>query len=85
MAADTRHTDGQSATTLDARGLACPMPVLKAKKAIRRIAVGDGLTVLATDPGARADFETFCEVTGHGLEGIDEHDGVLTIRLRRAK
>ena len=61
---------------LDARGLKCPLPVLRARKAMQRLAPGDVLRVLATDPGAVKDFQAFCEATGHELlesrEGADE-------------
>lgn len=53
--------------TLDARGLKCPLPVLKAKKAMRPLAAGDTLTVIATDPSAPKDFEEFCAATGFVL------------------
>lgn len=53
--------------TLDARGLKCPLPVLKAKKAMKPLAAGDTLTVIATDPSAPKDFEEFCAATGFAL------------------
>lgn len=68
---------------LDVKGLACPLPVLKAKKAIRALAPGEVLEVEATDPGAVKDFAEFCRVTGHSLLGHDEKDGVFTFRIRR--
>ena len=52
---------------LDARGLNCPLPILRAKKAIAGMAEGDVLKVLATDPGAVKDFEAFCRQTGNEL------------------
>lgn len=55
------------AETLDARGLKCPLPVLRARKAIRGIAKGEELEVLATDPGAVTDFQAFSDATGHEL------------------
>lgn len=85
MTVEGPQSDTAIGHLLDTRGLACPLPVLKAKKAIRGVPVGEILTILATDPGARPDFETFSDVTGHGLEGIEEEAGVLTIRLRRAR
>lgn len=63
--------------TLDATGLICPLPILKAKKAIKSVPEGGRLEVLATDPGAKADFETFCELTGHSMVEQSEEDGVL--------
>ena len=50
--------------TLDATGLLCPLPVLKARRALKPIAPGGVLEVLATDPGAVKDFEHFCSTTG---------------------
>lgn len=53
--------------TLDARGLKCPMPILRARKALGALQPGATLEVLATDPGAVADFDAFCRTTGHVL------------------
>jgi tRNA 2-thiouridine synthesizing protein A len=62
--------------TMDARGLKCPLPVLKARKAMKSLQPGDILIVLTTDPGAPGDFRHFCEATGHRLIDIkDESDG----------
>jgi tRNA 2-thiouridine synthesizing protein A len=55
------------AKTLDATGLLCPLPILKAKKALAEVPKGGTLEVLATDPGSVADFEAFCRTTGHTL------------------
>jgi len=53
--------------TLDATGLSCPLPVLKARKALREMAVGQTLEVLTTDPGALEDIPQFCASAGHIL------------------
>lgn len=53
--------------TLDAKGLNCPLPILKAKKALSAMAPGATLEVLATDPGAVKDFQAFSRTTGHEL------------------
>lgn len=53
--------------TLDTSGLNCPLPILKAKKALSGMAKGTTLEVIATDPGAGQDFEAFCRATGHTL------------------
>jgi tRNA 2-thiouridine synthesizing protein A len=53
--------------TLDAQGLNCPLPILKAKKALKDIPAGETLRVLATDPGSVADFQAFCRTTGNEL------------------
>jgi tRNA 2-thiouridine synthesizing protein A len=52
---------------LDVKGLNCPLPILRAKKALNSLAVGNTLEVLATDPGAVKDFEAFCRTTGNEL------------------
>jgi tRNA 2-thiouridine synthesizing protein A len=69
--------------TLDAQGLKCPLPVLRARKKIRDVAPGQTLTVLATDPAALRDFEAFCDQTGHSFVSGSESDGVYTIVLKR--
>lgn len=68
---------------LDARGLKCPLPILRARKAMKSLADGDVLVVLATDPGAGPDFEAFCATTGHRLVASSERDGVLTIEIAK--
>ncbi|MBP6115889.1 MAG: sulfurtransferase TusA family protein [Neisseriaceae bacterium] len=63
--------------TLDVKGLNCPMPILKAKKALAKMATGEVLAVLATDKGAPVDFEAFCRQTGHVLLLSDEPEAGL--------
>ena len=70
-------------TVLDMKGLSCPLPVLKANKAIKEILAGEELEILATDPAAPRDFEVFCENTGHTLTSLSEDDGVFTILLTK--
>ena len=72
------------ADTLDARGLKCPLPVLKAKKAMKPLAVGDTLTVIATDPSAPRDFEEFCAATGYALVDNRAADGEFIIVMRKS-
>jgi tRNA 2-thiouridine synthesizing protein A len=70
--------------TLDTTGLLCPLPVLKAKRALRPLAAGAVLEVLATDPGAVEDFKHFCHATGCGLlESSERGDGVLRFLLKK--
>jgi len=69
--------------TLDARDLKCPLPVLKARRVMKKVDAGDLLTVLATDPGAPKDFEHFCATTGCELVESSERDGVYKIVLRK--
>ena len=73
-----------AATILDATGLLCPLPVLKARRALRDVPAGGILEVLATDPGAVKDFEHFCTTTGCELvESGEAPGGVLRFRLRK--
>ena len=69
---------------LDTKGLKCPLPVLKARKAMRDVPAGGVLRVLATDPGAVKDFEHFCKTTGHQLLACRDEAGVLTLEIRKA-
>ncbi len=70
--------------TVDAKGANCPIPILKAKKAIAEVPVGGTLEILATDPGAVADFEAFARQTGHTLVEHSETGGVFRFLLKRA-
>ena len=69
---------------LDAKGLNCPLPILKAKKALKGVAVGQTLEVLATDPGSVADFDAFCRATGNELLESAQNDGVYRFLIKRA-
>jgi len=68
---------------LDTKGLRCPLPVLKARKALKDLASGTVLRVLATDPGAVKDFQAFCKTTGHRLLAQHEEAGVLTFDIEK--
>jgi tRNA 2-thiouridine synthesizing protein A len=72
-------------TELDARGLVCPLPVLRANRALRGLAAGDRLRVLVTDPAAPEDFVRFCATTGHELVASGEagEAGVVAILIRK--
>lgn len=59
------------AEKLDARGLNCPLPVLKTRKAINRLGTGEVLEVLSSDPGSVSDMASFCEQTGNRLVSSD--------------
>ena len=64
-----------AAHTLDARGSACPMPIVKTSQAIKGIAVGDTLEILATDRGAVSDVPAWCTFTGNQLIEQTEEEG----------
>jgi len=72
------------ANTLDATGLRCPLPVLRARKVLKGMPDGAFLDILATDTAAPADFEAFCRETGHSLVNIEQAEDVYTIRVRKA-
>lgn len=71
-------------TILDTKGFNCPIPVLKARRAMRTLEAGDELTLLATDPASMIDVPHFCNTTGHELIDSTEEDGVFTYRIRKA-
>lgn len=68
---------------LDAKGLNCPLPILKAKKALAALPPGGTLEVLATDPGAVKDFAAFSRTTGHELLEQSTEGSVFRFILRR--
>lgn len=70
--------------TLDATGLKCPLPVLKARRAMKELDVGQVLEVRATDPGAVKDFEHFCRTTGDALLESRAEAGIYVFRIRKA-
>lgn len=67
---------------VDASGLNCPLPILRAKKALTGLDAGDVLKVISTDPGSRRDFEAFARQTGHELVRMDESDSSWTFFLK---
>lgn len=67
---------------VDARGMPCPIPVLKTRLEANRMSIGQVLQVLSTDAGTRRDFRTFAEQTGHELIGEAEEEGVFCFWLR---
>lgn len=70
--------------TLDVKGLNCPLPILKAKKALKDLPRGGTLLVLATDPGAVKDFEAFCRSTGNELMESKQEGDVLSFLIKQA-
>jgi len=68
--------------TLDAKGLNCPLPILKARKALKEVPTGGTLEILATDPGAVADFQAFCRQTGTELLEHSEEDSIYRFLIK---
>ena len=68
---------------LDARQLACPLPILRSKKSLSQMSGGQVLKVLATDPESPKDFVVFCRQTGNELLSSVEQDGEFVFLIRR--
>lgn len=75
--------DIEFAKDLDARGLNCPLPILKTKKALAEMASGEVLRVLATDPGSVRDFQAFAKQTGNELLSQSQEETVFTFFMKR--
>ena len=74
----------QADLQLDLSGLNCPLPILRAKKALADMPSGQLLAVIATDPGAPKDFEAFCRQTGNVLlQSETGDDGRFSLLIRR--
>ncbi len=72
------------AQTIDVKGKACPIPVIKTAKAMKELHSGDLLEVLATDPGVEPDMHAWTKQTGNELVSIAQSDGVFRVLLRKA-
>jgi len=70
--------------TLDTKGLNCPLPILKARKALKDVPPGEILEVLSTDPGSVADFQAFCRQTGNELMESTTDDSVYRFLIKRS-
>ena len=75
---------GNIDSELDARGLNCPLPILRAKKALNELTSGQTLKILATDPGSVKDFQAFAKQTGNELLESNEANGQYTFVLKKA-
>ena len=73
----------ESNQTLDVKGLKCPLPILKMKKALKDIEVDQILEVFTTDPSSVADFAAFCRTTGHVLLTNKAVDGIFTFYIKK--
>ncbi|ART77937.1 hypothetical protein B4U37_18695 [Sutcliffiella horikoshii] len=69
---------------LDAKGLACPMPLVKTKKALNEVNVGEILEVITTDKGAKTDLAAWCKATGNELLDMKEENDVFTFYIKKA-
>lgn len=62
----------------DFRGLKCPLPVLKARRALKPMEIGQSIIVTADDPAAPIDFAHFCQTEGHSIEQHSQQNGIFT-------
>ncbi len=69
---------------LNAEGLNCPLPIIKAKKALKGMTPGDVLSIRATDPGSVADFAAFCNQTGNELVSQSQDGDIYTYEIKRS-
>ncbi|MBN8210113.1 sulfurtransferase TusA family protein [Bacillus sp. NTK071] len=74
----------ESTKVLDAKGMACPMPIVKTKKSIQELNSGEVLEVHATDKGAKSDIAAWVKSGGHELLQDSEEDGVLKFWIKKA-
>ncbi len=70
-------------SVLDLKHMTCPLPVLRANRALREMAPGGRLQVLATDPASVKDFQSYCRESGHALVSWSEEAGVFRFTIRR--
>lgn len=84
MHADAAQVPVEVHHSLDAKGLNCPLPVLRTKVMLNRMQPGEILRVEATDPHATIDFKAYCARTGHEILSIAEHGPVIEFLIRRA-
>lgn len=80
---EAASASAEEATVLDVKGLKCPMPLLKAKKALNELDPGALLRVIATDPGSERDFETFSAQSGHALLTFERREDEFVYLLRK--
>jgi tRNA 2-thiouridine synthesizing protein A len=71
--------------TLDCKGLACPMPVVKISQQVGSVAVGEVIEVLTTDPGSLADFPAWAKTMGHAVLETRQQPGLIHIFVKRMK
>lgn len=72
----------ENISTLDVRGQLCPIPVIRTQNHAKKLAAGDLLEVLCTDPGATSDIPAWCRINGHTVVSIEKRDNIIVITLR---
>lgn len=76
--------DIQVTITLDTSGKCCPMPMVEANKAIKKLAEGDVIQIIATDPGTLSDIPSWCERTGNELVSYSEQNSTYEYYVRKS-
>lgn len=74
----------QATQSLDARGLNCPLPILRTKKALNSMGSGETLAILSTDPGSVKDMQAFCKQTGNELLATNSNQGEFEFFIRKS-
>ena len=72
-------------TTLDLKGLVCPIPIVKVSQAVKQVQVGDLIEAFATDPGVLADIPAWCKTSGNELVKMERVDKLFRFVVRRLK
>ncbi|MDB5901697.1 MAG: SirA-like protein [Betaproteobacteria bacterium] len=77
------HGLANIARELDVRGYNCPIPLMRAKKALATMQPGQVLKIITTDPGAEIDFKVYCEASGNPILSLDESSNTFTIVIAK--
>lgn len=85
MKPEPADTETRAAVTVDARGLSCPLPVIRAKRGLAAVEMGAVVHVMATDPGSVADFTAWTKSTGHELVAMRQDPDLFQFWIRRAR
>ncbi len=80
---DVKLEELNVAVVLDAKGLSCPMPLLRTKKEMGKLKAGEILQVMGTDPGSRNDIPGWCERSGHEFLGLKDEEGFTTYYIKK--
>jgi tRNA 2-thiouridine synthesizing protein A len=78
-------SDYKLAKTLDYKGLKCPMPIVKISQEMPKLALGDVVEVLTTDPGSLSDFPAWAKTTGQSVLETKQEPGLITIYVKKTK
>ncbi|VAW41871.1 hypothetical protein MNBD_DELTA04-1547 [hydrothermal vent metagenome] len=80
---DVKLDELKIAAVLDAKGLSCPMPLLRTKKEMGKLKSGEILQVMGTDPGSRNDIPGWCERSGHEFLGLKDEEGFTNYYIKK--